>query len=249
VAEETVYLLFCNMLLVNEENVGVFFGPVDVAKETPFPWNLSPAGIDCDVTTRAVIRFPAGSQVSNQHAFIPDSLLRCIVTYEALPVIHGAFFPVQVAEETDVQGNLHMFSLDNVGMTAPAMESDSARMLGKMGLVVKDNGPFRPEGPVLVAFQAGDVVVCGTLPLIEKRRHEMAVFADRRVRDHYFPHKQISNGGKGQDHTDDYGSNLHHHPLSLHYTKSCGFISQLINTLSTGNILPNQDVIFFPFLA
>jgi hypothetical protein len=143
VAEEAVYLLFRNMLLVNKKNVSVFFGPVDVAKETPFPWNPSPAGVNCDVAIHAVIRLPAVPKVIDQHAFIPDPLLWLIVTYKALPVIHRAFSLSQVTEETDVQRDLHMFSLDYVGMTAPAMERDSTRMLGKMGLMVEDNGPFR----------------------------------------------------------------------------------------------------------
>ena len=63
---------------------------------------------------------------------------------------HRAFLPllslipsVQVAEETDIHRHLHMFSLYNIRMAAPAMQLHPADVLHKMGLMVKDDIPLR----------------------------------------------------------------------------------------------------------
>jgi hypothetical protein len=46
-----------------------------------------------------------------------------------------------MAEETDIDGNLHMFTLDYVGMAAAAVEINPSSMLSEVRLVIKDNLP------------------------------------------------------------------------------------------------------------
>jgi len=50
---------------------------------------------------------------------------------------------VDVAEETDIHRNLHVFSLYNIRMAAPAMQLHPADVLHKMGFMVKDDIPLR----------------------------------------------------------------------------------------------------------
>ena len=50
---------------------------------------------------------------------------------------------IQVAEETDVYGNLHMLSLHDIRMTASAVQVNAPPVLGEMGLMIKYDIPLR----------------------------------------------------------------------------------------------------------
>ena len=53
----------------------------------------------------------------------------------------GSVPDIEVAEKTDVNGDLHMLALDDIGMAAPAVEVYSPSVPGEMGFVIKYNLP------------------------------------------------------------------------------------------------------------
>lgn len=64
------------------------------------------------------------------------------MAYRAPLCMLGGILYIQVAQETDVCRDLHMLSLDDIGMAAPAVEVYTPPVLGEMGLVVEGYIPF-----------------------------------------------------------------------------------------------------------
>ncbi len=74
-----------------------------------------------------------------KHAPVQDVLLGFTVTYEAPLSVQSEFFRTKMAEETNIQRDLHMFALHYIGMATPAVESYSSPVFGKMRFVIKND--------------------------------------------------------------------------------------------------------------
>ena len=91
-----------------------------------------------------------------RNPLVLHGLLWLVVADSAPFPVFRSIAHVQMTEETDVHGDLHMLALDDVGMTAPAVKVYAPSLLSKMGLVVEDNLPagkihFRFYQPLLMA--------------------------------------------------------------------------------------------------
>ncbi len=143
--EKAGYLLFCDMLAVHEFGVFEFFSPVDVAEKTPFFRNSTFAEFDRCMTTNAQIALFKRLGVLKENTFVLDCCLRFIVADGTSFPVFGFVSDIQMAEETDVHRDLHMLTLDNVGVAAAAVKVYSPSVLGKMRFVVEDDFPPRKD--------------------------------------------------------------------------------------------------------
>jgi hypothetical protein len=143
--EKAGYLLFCDMLPVHEFSVFEFFSPVDMAEETPLLRNSPFAELDRCMTAYAQIALFERSDVLKWNALVLDSCLRFIVADGTTLSVFGLVSDVQMAEETDVHRDLHMLTLDDVGMAAAAVEVYSPSVLSEMGFVIEDDLPSRKD--------------------------------------------------------------------------------------------------------
>ncbi len=143
--EKAGYLLFCDMLAMQEFGVFEFFSPVDMAEETPFFRNGPFAELDRCMTTDAQIAFLQRPGVLKENPPVLDSRLGFVVADGTSFPVFGFVSDVQMAEETDVHRYLHMLTLDNVGVAASAVEVYSPSVLGEMGFVIEDDLPPRKD--------------------------------------------------------------------------------------------------------
>lgn len=81
------------------------------------------------------------SGVFKGNPFVLDGRLRFIVADGASFFVFGSVSDVQMAEETDVQRDLHMLTLDNVGVAAAAVQVYSPSVLSEMGFVIENDLP------------------------------------------------------------------------------------------------------------
>ena len=143
--EKTGYLLFCDMLPVQEFGVFEFFSPVHVAEETPLFRNSPFAEPDRCMTADAQIAPFERFGVLKENPLVLDRCLWFVVTDGASFFVFGFVSDVQMAEETDVHRDLHMLALHNVGVAAAAVEVYSPSVLSEMGFVVEDDIPPRKD--------------------------------------------------------------------------------------------------------
>lgn len=119
--EEAGYLLFCDMLPVHEFGVLEFFSPVDMAEEASLFRNSPFTELDRCMTADAQIALLQRAGVFKKNSLVLDSCLRFIVADGTSFSVFGSVSDVQMAEETDVHRDLHMLTLDNVGVATAAV--------------------------------------------------------------------------------------------------------------------------------